>query len=128
MLLFESGVSISFEASATDLVDGDLSGDIVWSSSSFAITTASSFSRVLPAGSHTITATVTDSAGNTDSDSVTITVQPLSTGRLVLTVNEYKVRGIQWAELTWTGATGSTDLTRDGTYGCDLQLNRGREF
>ena len=125
--VFESGVSISFAASATDLVDGDLSGDIVWSSSSFAITTGSSFSRVLPAGSHTITATVTDSAGNTDSDSVTITVQPLSTGGLVLTVNEYKVRGIQWAELTWTGATGNTDLTRDGTYGCDLQLNQ-REF
>ncbi|MBT5753528.1 MAG: S8 family serine peptidase [Acidimicrobiaceae bacterium] len=114
--VFESGVSISFEASATDLVDGDLSGDIVWSSSSFAITTGSSFSRVLPAGSHTINATVTDSAGNTDSDSVIITVQPLSTGRLVLTVNDYKVKGIQWAELTWTGATGNTDLTRDGKY------------
>ncbi len=108
---FESAVSISFAASATDPEQGNLSGSIVWSSSSFDTRTASSFSMVLPAGSHTITATVTDSAGNTDSDSVTITVQPLSTGGLVLTVNEYKVRGIQWAELNWTGATGSTVLT-----------------
>ena len=107
---FESAVSISFAASATDPEQGNLSGSIVWSSSSFDTRTASSFSMVLPAGSHTITATVTDSADNTDSDSVTITVQPLSTGGLVLTVNEYKVRGIQWAELTWTGATGSIDL------------------
>ena len=110
---FESAVSISFAASATDPEQGNLSGSIVWSSSSFDTRTASSFSMVLPAGSHTITATVTDSADNTDSDSVTITVQPLSTGGLVLTVNEYKVRGIQWAELTWTGATGSIDLYRD---------------
>ena len=84
---------------------------------------------VLPAGSHTITATVTDSADNTDSDSVTITVQPLSTGGLVLTVNEYKVRGIQWAELTWTGATGSIDLYRDDEPVNGLQWRRGlREF
>ena len=127
MQQFESGVSISFAASATDPVDRATSVEsIVWSSSSFAIRTGSSFSRVLPAGSHTINATVTDSAGNTDSDSVTITVQPLSTGGLVLTVNEYKVRGIQWAELTWTGATGSTDLySRRYEPVSDLQLATG---
>jgi len=67
-------------------------------------------------GTHTVSATATDTAGQTASDSVSVTVD--NSGVVVpiqLSVTAYKVRGAQYADLVWTGATTThVDIYRDG--------------
>jgi hypothetical protein len=68
---------LTFEATASDAEDGDLDGDrVVWSSdlggelgSGVSLTT-----RLAPAGEHTVRCTATDSAGNSASDEVSVTI------------------------------------------------------
>jgi len=72
---FDSGASIQFEGTASDAKDGDLTDNLVWTSSiDGVIGNGGSFSITLSDEVHTITASVTDSDDNTGSDSVTITV------------------------------------------------------
>lgn len=69
----------SFSGTGQDAEDGTLSGDsLVWTSSrDDQIGTGTSFARAdLSRGSHTITLTVTDSKGDTGSDTVSITISP----------------------------------------------------
>jgi serine protease len=74
---FNSDESISFVGSASDTEDGDLTGDLVWTSDKDdQIGTGGSFSAVLSDGTHTVTASVTDSGGLTGSASITVVVQP----------------------------------------------------
>lgn len=70
-----SGGSITFSGSASDTEDGDLTASLSWSSDvdgSFG--SGGSFSAVLSDGDHTITASVTDSGGNTRVTTVAIQV------------------------------------------------------
>jgi subtilisin family serine protease len=111
---FSSGESILFDGSASDTEDGDLTASLVWTSNlDGQIGTGGSFIKVLSDGTHVITASVTDSGGNTGSDSITITVGDTL---FTLDVNFFKVRGEKYADLTWSGAT-STDVYvyRDGS-------------
>jgi hypothetical protein len=72
---FASGASISFAGSANDAEDGDVTASLVWTSDlEGQIGIGGSFSAVLGDGVHTITATATDSAGASGSDTVSITV------------------------------------------------------
>jgi subtilisin family serine protease len=76
---FPSGTSISFAGSATDTPDGSLTSSLVWTSSKDGlIGTGGTFSKVLSDGTHTITASATDSGGLTGTQSISITVQPAS--------------------------------------------------
>ena len=70
------GASVEFSATASDAEDGPLDDSITWSSSiDGALGTGSTItSSTLSPGGHTISAQVTDSAGVTRSDSITITV------------------------------------------------------
>ena len=72
----DAGTSVSFSGSASDPEDGNLSGGLSWSSSlDGSIGSGASFSTSgLSVGSHTITASVTDSGGLSDSAQVSITV------------------------------------------------------
>jgi hypothetical protein len=75
---FDSSTTISFAGSASDIEDGDITADLIWTSSiDGSIGTDASFSTTLSDGDHTITATVTDAGGKTNSDSITITVGTL---------------------------------------------------
>ena len=115
---FDSGATINFVGSAFDDEDGDLTADIVWRSDPDGENgTGASFTTTLSDGVHTITASVTDSGGNTSSDSITITVSEGSSGgNFTLSVLAYKVRGTQHADLTWSGATSdNVDVYRDGS-------------
>ena len=72
---------------------------------------------MLTDGTRTITAGVTDSGGNTRSDSITVTGNASGGGGdLTLSVSAYKVRGLQKADLAWSG-TNSTevDIYRNGS-------------
>ncbi|MGD9148174.1 MAG: Ig-like domain-containing protein, partial [Anaerolineae bacterium] len=78
---YEAGESIDFSGSASDSEDGDLTASLVWESSRDGeIGMGGSFSRSdLSAGTHTITATATDSGGLNGMDEITITVNPADT-------------------------------------------------
>ena len=66
---------IDFQGSATDPEGFDLTASLDWTSSKDGqIGTGGSFSTTLSNGTHTITASVTDSGGNTANDSISITV------------------------------------------------------
>ena len=72
---FDSGATILFEGTASDTEDGGLTAGLVWTSDlEGQIGTGGSFATTLSDGSHTITASVTDSGGKTGSASVSITV------------------------------------------------------
>ena len=72
---FNSGATIPFEGTVSDPEDGDLTANLVWTSSiDGGIGTGGSFSRTLNDGTHIITAEVTDSGGETGSASIGITV------------------------------------------------------
>jgi hypothetical protein len=69
---------IPFVGVATDPQDGALIGpSLVWTSSELSspIGTGLSFNASLPAGTHVITLTATDSDSNTGADTVTLTIQ-----------------------------------------------------
>ena len=113
--VFTQGAPVSFAGTATDVEDGDIGGDLAWTSSiNGAIGSGAGFSTsALSVGQHTIAATVTDSGGLTGVDSITITVQ--AAGGVSLSVTGYKVKGVQRADLTWTGATTSNvTIARNG--------------
>ncbi len=81
------GTSVSFTGSATDTEDGDISANLAWASDlDGALQSGASFSTsTLSVGTHTVTASVTDSAGDPDDDSVTITVTAAGGGSAEIT-------------------------------------------
>jgi hypothetical protein len=116
---YPENVAISFSGSAVDTQDGDLTSKLKWTSSlSGNIGTGGSFSKTLAAGTHVITAEVTDSGGLSGSKSVTMTVtvsEPAPAGA-TLTASGYKVKGNQKADLAWSGLSStSVDVYRSGS-------------
>lgn len=69
--------AVPFVGVGNDFEDGALTGaKMVWTSSiDQSIGTGQMFNRTLSVGIHTITLTVTDAAGNTDTSSITLTIQ-----------------------------------------------------
>lgn len=110
----EPGTSVTFTGSATDPEDGDLSANLSWSSDlDGVIGTGGSFSATLSEGIHQVTASVTDSGGNSSSDSVTVTVSS-GTG-ITLSAVGTALRNRLRVDLTWSGADGRrVDVYRDG--------------
>jgi hypothetical protein len=100
-----SGTSVTFSGSASDVQDGNLTASLVWSSNlQGQIGTGGSFSRSdLVVGTHTITASATDSGSLTGTASVTLIVQssgtaPAAPGTPTLTnLGGGSVR-VQWAD------------------------------
>lgn len=114
-----SGTSIAFSGSASDTPDGTISSRLVWRSSRDGqIGTGASFSRTLTAGSHTITASVTDSTGHTAQASIGVTVTTTSstTSGATLTVTKTtQSDGRFMTKLSWTGLTTDiVDMYRNG--------------
>jgi hypothetical protein len=113
---FASGASINFAGSASDQQDGSLSSRIIWASSlDGTLATGASFSKVLSAGAHVITASVSDSNGASSSSQISITVAQSSSGP-TLSARGYKVKGQARVDLTWNGFSAtSVDALRNGT-------------
>jgi thermitase len=110
---FASGATIAFFGAATDTEDGSLSGSLVWTSNKDGEigTGGSTSTKSLNGGTHTITASVTDSGGLSGSDSITITVSSIT----LYDVNPYKVRTTKYANLFWRSAlAANVDVYRNG--------------
>ncbi len=86
-------------------------------------------------GTYTVSLTVTDTAGQTDTTSQSVTVQTADQGSLSLSANGYKIKGRHNVDLTWNGAASAsvdiyrngqllTTTTNDGAY-TDSTNNRG---
>jgi serine protease AprX len=114
----------SFTSVCTDLTcdftdtskddDGSITG-WSWDFGDEATSTAQNPSRTYAAaGTYTVTLTVTDDDGATDSEPQSVTVtEPVTDFTLVAT--GYKFRGLQKADLTWSGATSTNvDVYRNG--------------
>lgn len=139
---FASATSISFSGSATDTEDGNLSDSLLWTSNlSGQIGTGASFSTVLASGTHTITASVTDSGGLSDSASIlitvenpigqTITVVSLSGSSSTINKNFWKATVVATIDPAVSGAVVSGlwsnnkafSCTTDGSGECSTTLN-----
>ena len=71
--------SQSFSASANDSEDGNISNNIIWSSSIDGVfASGASITGSLSDGNHIITASITDSASNTETITINITINALS--------------------------------------------------
>lgn len=114
------GTVLTFAGSATDAEDGDLAARLVWLSSiDGQIGTGPSFQRSLSVGAHAITARATDTNGATAEAQRSVTVEAktsvVQSGVIALTGSPAKSKGLQRADLVWSGATSSSiDIYRDG--------------
>ncbi|MFC2023107.1 S8 family serine peptidase [Chloroflexota bacterium] len=143
---FDSGGEIQFTGTASDAEDEDLTASLAWTSSiDGQIGTGGSFSYVLSAGNHTVTASVTDSGVRTGSASITVVVNPPA-GQTVtvvsLTGSSYWMNKNFWKatvvatiypELegaavsgTWTGGT-TASCTTDADGQCEVTVNVRRQ-
>jgi subtilisin family serine protease len=112
-------LNCSFTDTSTDS-DGSVVG-WAWAFGDGATSTARNPSHsYTEGGTYTVTLTVTDNDGATASTSQNVTVTapqepPPPTG-ISLSVSTYKVRGINTADLSWSGTTStSVDIRRDGS-------------
>lgn len=113
-----AGATVSFSGSATDPEEGNITARLVWASNlDGPIGMGGSFSKALSSGTHNVSATVTDGGGATASRNVTVIVagNAGSPSSLWLTVQGYKIKGSQTANLSWSGASSVTvDIYRNG--------------
>jgi hypothetical protein len=102
------GTALIFSATAFDNEDGDISASLAWDSSIDGDIAGSgaSVSALLSAGSHQITATATDSAGQTDSDSITVAITP--SGGIPATLDTQILASADDAEENASGAVSLT--------------------
>ena len=68
------------------------------------------------AGTYTVGLTVTDNGGLTNSTSKQVTVSSGGGGSgITLTASGRKLQGVEYVDLSWTGAAGSVDIYRNST-------------
>lgn len=126
-----SGATVTFTGSASDTQDGVLTSSLAWTSNiDGAIGVGGSFSRVLSAGTHTITASVVDAGGLQAATQVSVTVAaaaaPAPSGP-TLSATGRKVKGLARADLKWNGLDGSSiDVYRNASR-FETTVNDGSE-
>ena len=117
---FDSGATITFEGTASDIEDGDLTANLVWTSDRDGqIGTGGSFSAKLSDGQHTITASVTDSGGKTGSDSISIVIGAPPQGVTVTGINPNTMSAGTTIDVTIAGSgfTDGADVTFENGTG-----------
>ena len=111
-----SGLTCNFNGSGSSDSDGSITG-YQWNfgngSSGSGVTTSRTYGA---AGTYTVTLTVTDNQGATGTLQRSVTVSA-PTVAITLSVTGYKSKGLQKADLSWSGANGTqVDVYRDGAY------------
>jgi hypothetical protein len=121
---YDEGDAVTFTASAGDPEDGDLTPDLAWQSNlDGLIGSGGSFTRSdLSAGTHTITATVSDSHGLSGSDQVTLTVNAPPTVAISAPPD-----GASFSEGDWIAFLGSASDLEDGDLTASLSWSSDRD-
>lgn len=107
-----TGLTCDFDGTGSADSDGTISSyawDFGDSTSGSGVATSHTYAA---GSSYTVTLTVTDNAGAAGTSSQTVTVSSPPAGGITLSATGYKVKGIQHADLTWSGAT-SVDVIRN---------------
>ncbi|WP_165954229.1 S8 family serine peptidase [Seongchinamella unica] len=103
---FAAGAEVALSANADDAEDGDLDAAISWTSGGQILATGPTGSHPFDEGVHTVTASVTDSGGDSASQSVTITVgnPTVASGVVVDQLQDLSMGGAR----RWTAVVGIT--------------------
>jgi len=113
---YSEGATVEFTGTADDTEDGNLTASLAWSSSiDDSIGAGGSFNTSeLSVGTHTITASVTDSGGNIGDDLITVIVNPVPNDAPVVTITA-PADGSSYTEGATVEFTGTANDTEDGT-------------
>ncbi len=108
---FAQGATVTFTGTATDVEDGNLTANLVWTSNvSGQIGTGGTFTRNdLAAGTHVVTASATDSASATGNGSVSFTITvglPAAPSGLTVVKQSNNVARCNWTD----NSTNETDF------------------
>ena len=114
---YAQGVSVSFNGSAFDSQDGNLTSAMQWTDNGTAIGAGGLLSRVLTVGTHSIVAYANDSGGLQGKKTISVTVaaattsgSSTSTSAATLTARARKSRRLWVVDLSWTGVSGATEV------------------
>jgi len=108
-----SGLTCSFNGSASSDSDGSITG-YSWNFGDGSTATGVTASRTYASsGTRTVTLTVMDNGGATGSTSQSVSVTAPGTS-ISLSVSMTKQQGVNYANLSWTGLSGSADVFRNG--------------
>ncbi len=116
------GQPLTFTGTATDTEDGSLTGNISWvSSRDGAIGSGGTFSTsALTLGTHTITASVTDSGGLPGSASITITVNPVGANTAPVVTIDAPAAGATFVRGSPITFSGTATDAQDGNVSSGL--------
>jgi hypothetical protein len=109
---FVQGTAVSFTGSATDPEDGNLSAHLRWTSNiDGPLGSGASLSRSLSAGTHTITADVSDSSGASASRTVSVSVSAPANATPSLTISSpsNNVSVVQGASVSFSGSASDSE-------------------
>jgi subtilisin family serine protease len=108
-----SDLTCSFNGSASSDPDGSITG-YAWNFGDGTTGTGVTTSRTYASsGTRTVTLTVTDNGGATGSTSQSVTVTAPGGSTIALSVSMTKQQGVNFANLSWSGTSGSTDVFRN---------------
>jgi len=108
-----TGLGCSFDASGSS--DDESIAGYAWNFGDNTTGTGAFPNHTYAAGGiYTVALTVTDNEGATGSTTRSVTVTAPA-GSISLAVSMTKVRGVNFANLSWSGATSSADVYRDGS-------------
>lgn len=121
---FQSGDTITFNGTATDAEDGDLTAGLTWTSSlDGGIGTGGSFdTAALSTGTHTISASVTDSGGKSGSDSITVTVSAPSSSMADVASIDFTGRGGRYHDKNLVIDAAVVDESGNGVSGATVSM------
>jgi PKD repeat protein len=107
-------LTCSFNGSASSDPDGSISS-YSWNFGDGTTGSGATTSKTYASGgTRTVTLTVTDNGGATGSQSQSVTTTAPG-GSISLSVQMTKTQGVNYANLSWSGTSGSTDVFRNGT-------------